>query len=69
MGLARIFQAPLQPLVVADRVVVTIWYRSPELLLGAKHYTKAVGAASCRVSSRVGGRAMPLAAPRPAFLC
>ena len=42
LGLARLFQAPLQPLVVADRVVVTIWYRSPELLLGAKHYTKAV---------------------------
>jgi cyclin-dependent kinase 8/11 len=23
-------------------VVVTIWYRAPELLLGAKHYTKAI---------------------------
>eukprot|EP00850_Spirogloea_muscicola_P008325 SM000044S15972 [mRNA] locus=s44:354689:358627:+ [translate_table: standard] len=40
-GLARIFQAPLKPL--ADNgVVVTIWYRAPELLLGAKHYTPAV---------------------------
>jgi hypothetical protein len=24
-------------------VVVTIWYRAPELILGAKHYTAAVG--------------------------
>ena len=23
--------------------MVTIWYRAPELLLGAKHYTSAVG--------------------------
>jgi len=43
LGLARIYQAPLQPLVLADRVVVTIWYRAPELLLGAKHYTKTIG--------------------------
>eukprot|EP00741_Cyanophora_paradoxa_P020292 tig00021244_g19586.t1 len=40
-GLARIFQSPLRSL-AGDGVVVTIWYRSPELLLGAKHYTKAV---------------------------
>jgi serine/threonine protein kinase len=26
-----------------DKVVVTIWYRAPELILGAKHYTAAVG--------------------------
>lgn len=40
-GLARIYQAPLKAL--ADNgVVVTIWYRAPELLLGAKHYTSAV---------------------------
>jgi hypothetical protein len=26
-----------------SQVVVTIWYRAPELLLGAKHYTSAVG--------------------------
>jgi len=25
------------------QVVVTIWYRAPELLLGAKHYTSVVG--------------------------
>jgi serine/threonine protein kinase len=41
-------QAPLRPL--ADNgVVVTIWYRAPELLLGARHYTRAVDvwAAGC----------------------
>ena len=40
-GLARIFQSPLQPL-YHNGVVVTIWYRSPELLLGARHHTSAV---------------------------
>ena len=25
------------------QVVVTIWYRAPELLLGAKHYSSALG--------------------------
>lgn len=40
-GLARIYQAPLKPL-IENGVVVTIWYRAPELLLGAKHYTSAV---------------------------
>uniref|UniRef100_A0A7N0ZXN1 Protein kinase domain-containing protein n=3 Tax=Kalanchoe fedtschenkoi TaxID=63787 RepID=A0A7N0ZXN1_KALFE len=40
-GLARIYQAPLKPL-SDNGVVVTIWYRSPELLLGTKHYTSAV---------------------------
>ncbi|CAM6126132.1 unnamed protein product [Calypogeia fissa] len=40
-GLARIHQAPLKPL-CENGVVVTIWYRAPELLLGAKHYTSAV---------------------------
>ncbi|EPS62096.1 hypothetical protein M569_12698, partial [Genlisea aurea] len=40
-GLARIYQAPLKPL-SENGVVVTIWYRAPELLLGAKHYTSAV---------------------------
>ncbi|KAI9205952.1 kinase-like domain-containing protein [Polychytrium aggregatum] len=42
LGLARLFQKPLQPLFNGDKVVVTIWYRAPELLLGARHYTKAV---------------------------
>ncbi|KAL4561381.1 hypothetical protein LXL04_033547 [Taraxacum kok-saghyz] len=40
-GLARIYQAPLKPL-FDNGVVVTIWYRAPELLLGGKHYTSAV---------------------------
>ncbi|CAN6294102.1 unnamed protein product, partial [Urochloa humidicola] len=40
-GLARIYQAPLKAL-CDNGVVVTIWYRAPELLLGAKHYTSAV---------------------------
>ncbi|RKP37408.1 kinase-like domain-containing protein [Dimargaris cristalligena] len=42
LGLARIFQRPLQPLYNGDKVVVTVWYRAPELLLGARHYTKAI---------------------------
>lgn len=39
--MARIFKAPLRKL-VDDGPVVTIWYRSPELLLGSKHYTPAL---------------------------
>jgi cyclin-dependent kinase 8/11 len=42
LGLARLVQSPLQPLFVGDKVVVTIWYRAPELLMGARHYTKAI---------------------------
>ncbi|KAF8386977.1 hypothetical protein PRIPAC_76119, partial [Pristionchus pacificus] len=42
MGFARIFNNPLKPLSDLDPVVVTYWYRAPELLLGAKHYTKAI---------------------------
>lgn len=38
-GLFLYFNKPLSEI---DPVVVTIWYRSPELLLGAKHYTKAI---------------------------
>lgn len=41
-GLARIYQAPIKCLSEVERVVVTLWYRAPELLLGTKHYTKAV---------------------------
>lgn len=37
-GLARVFRDPLEPL-WNNGVVVTIWYRAPELLLDAKHYT------------------------------
>mmetsp|Transcript_67915 Transcript_67915/g.162159 ORF Transcript_67915/g.162159 Transcript_67915/m.162159 type:complete len:426 (+) Transcript_67915:159-1436(+) len=40
-GMARLFQQPLRPL-HCDGVVVTVWYRAPELLLGAKHYSKAI---------------------------
>ena len=42
LGLARLVYEPLQPLIAGDKVVVTIWYRAPELLLGAKHYTRAI---------------------------
>ena len=42
LGLARIFYKPLHSLYNGDKVVVTIWYRAPELLLGSKHYTPAV---------------------------
>lgn len=44
LGLARVGRDPLQPLWQGDKVVVTIWYRSPELVLGGRHYTGAVGA-------------------------
>ncbi|XP_060231831.1 LOW QUALITY PROTEIN: cyclin-dependent kinase 8-like [Meriones unguiculatus] len=39
MGFARLFNSPLKPLADLDPVVVTFWYRAPELLLGARHYT------------------------------
>lgn len=42
LGLARIYHQPLQSLWTSDKVVVTIWYRPPDLLLGARHYTPAV---------------------------
>lgn len=42
MGFARLFNSPLRPLADLDPVVVTFWYRAPELLLGARHYTKAI---------------------------
>lgn len=42
LGLARIFKDPLQSLYAGDKVVVTVWYRAPELLLGARHYTPAI---------------------------
>ncbi|VEU23755.1 DEKNAAC104949 [Brettanomyces naardenensis] len=42
LGLARKFNNPLQGLYAGDKVVVTIWYRAPELLLGARHYTPAI---------------------------
>lgn len=42
MGMARTFNAPIKPLGDVDVVVVTSWYRAPELLLGSRHYTKAI---------------------------
>ncbi|KAK3116035.1 cyclin-dependent protein kinase [Teratosphaeriaceae sp. CCFEE 6253] len=42
LGLARLFHKPLHMLFSGDKVVVTIWYRAPELLLGARHYTPAI---------------------------
>lgn len=42
LGLARIFKQPVGNLYQGDKVVVTIWYRAPELLLGSKHYTTAI---------------------------
>lgn len=37
MGMARIFHSPMKPLGEVDLVVVTSWYRAPELLLGKYH--------------------------------
>ncbi|KAF5393890.1 hypothetical protein D9757_000147 [Collybiopsis confluens] len=42
LGLARLSAQPLQQLLLGDKVVVTIWYRAPELLLGAKHYNSSI---------------------------
>ncbi|WAQ84180.1 hypothetical protein PtA15_4A632 [Puccinia triticina] len=42
LGLARSFHSPIQSLYASDKVVVTIWYRAPELLLGARHYSPAI---------------------------
>uniref|UniRef100_A0A914R3D4 Cyclin-dependent kinase 8 n=1 Tax=Panagrolaimus davidi TaxID=227884 RepID=A0A914R3D4_9BILA len=42
MGFARLFNSPLKTFVDIDPVVVTFWYRAPELLLDTKHYTKAI---------------------------
>lgn len=42
LGLARLFSDPLQSLFSGDKIVVTIWYRAPELLLGGRQYTPAI---------------------------
>ncbi|KAI9144090.1 kinase-like domain-containing protein [Paraphysoderma sedebokerense] len=42
LGLARLYHRPLHPLYNGDKVIVTIWYRSPELLFGSRHYTKTI---------------------------
>lgn len=41
-GLARSFQEPIIEFYELERVVVTLWYRAPELLLGCKTYGPAV---------------------------
>lgn len=38
-------------LIIDFQVVVTIWYRAPELLLGGKHYTSAVGILASRAKT------------------
>ena len=47
LGLARLFYRPLNSLFTGDKVVVTIWYRAPELLLGGRHYTPAIDLWAC----------------------
>lgn len=42
LGLARKFNNLIQSLYTGDKVVVTIWYRAPELLLGVRHYTPTI---------------------------
>jgi cyclin-dependent kinase 8/11 len=68
MRARRVYAAPLRPL--ADNgVVVTIWYRAPELLLGARHYTPAVDAWSATHFSSVASCAAELSlhAGHPGF--
>jgi serine/threonine protein kinase len=43
-GLARPYGTPLRPYTPK---VVTLWYRAPELLLGAKTYSSAIDMWSC----------------------
>lgn len=49
LGLARLYSDPLISFYASDMVVVTVWYRAPELLLGARHYTPTIDtwAAGC----------------------
>jgi cell division cycle 2-like protein len=56
-GLARKFGDPLPPM---TQLVVTLWYRAPELLLGAKEYTTAVDiwSVGCIFGELLGGEAM-----------
>lgn len=41
-GLSRINYNPITSLTKLDQVVVTLWYRSPELLLGSRNYDFAI---------------------------
>lgn len=58
LGLARKFHNMVQTLYTGDKVVVTIWYRAPELLLGARHYTPAIDlwAVGCIFAELIGLR-------------
>ncbi len=40
-GLARVYYPGVEQVQYTNRVV-TLWYRAPELLLGAKNYTEAI---------------------------
>ena len=42
LGLARIYKSPVKAFREIDNLVVTLWYRSPELILASKHYTPAI---------------------------
>lgn len=59
-GLARIFKEPTQPLCNVESVVVTLWYRSPELLLNAKHFTPAIDvwAVGCIFAEMIGAKVL-----------
>lgn len=58
LGLARKFHNMVQTLYTGDKVVVTVWYRAPELLLGARHYTPAIDlwAVGCIFAELIGLR-------------
>ncbi|AMD22575.1 HHL195Wp [Eremothecium sinecaudum] len=58
LGLARKFYNMVQTLYTGDKVVVTIWYRAPELLLGARHYSPAIDlwAVGCILAELIGLR-------------
>ncbi|OLY80373.1 Serine/threonine-protein kinase SSN3 [Smittium mucronatum] len=42
LGLARFYDRPFQPFFSGDKVIVTVWYRAPELILGSRHYTTSI---------------------------
>ena len=45
--MARFNRNPLLPLYNGDKVIVTVWYRSIENLLGTRHYTSAIDIWAC----------------------
>ena len=51
-GLARQYGSPLKPY---TQMVVTLWYRCPELLFGAKTYSTAVDVSGCLTGGGWGG--------------